>query len=1150
MNTTRQYGTKLMTRFALSHAICMLGALGGPFVLTTTLLAADVNSAGHAELAFDFDSPSPLETHLSGAETAQVFGDVRIVDFDSEKDADVGQNRALEIDKPGSYVRIGDPGDASPLDFDVGDKITISAAVQLSAIKDGANLYLIGKGRTYETGPKENHNYALRLTGASGNRAKISFLFSTTNPQGNKLQYHRWTSKQSFAANEKWHDLTVSYIYGVADSLQGEIDGQIVDGDWDMAGATGLPPTIDNDSVWIGSARAGDPANSFTGRLDNISIQRLKLSQEELADLRRVKPPLWPSNVDPGSVTVSLFESLPGYTSFSKSAPEEAFRFTIPSMALHRLPLKYLDGGIRDHWQGPLLVRLYSEVSLPTGKLELLIRAPGLSRLWIGDAEVLSTKAKRMNPDAHQPFIVYDVDVPWLRPPHVGDHESRVQFNSPGGSQRVVFELIAGSKDHRCEVGESLVAFRFENQQFAILSPSKISPWPLLVDAEFESMRKTLDAQLDHLDRQLLLETSQLEDRFWESRHELARNLISSLPELAVVEKLPSSDGASAVIDHLLWSEAVENCDARQRQVLDNMTSSELNNELFYRRASLDSRGVPPSLEELKTLQTTASSKEVQRAKAIDLFLEDDRWADHWTSYWQDKLAENPNILKPSLNNTGPFRYWIHDSLLINKPMDRFVTELIRMQGSRYAGGPAGFEMATENDVPAAEKAHVIASAFMATNMKCARCHDAPYHPWTQRDLFSLGAMLSQSPIKVPATSSVPKEFFERKGNDSAIEVTLFPDEIVEPGWPSLPFQDADCGPTTLNGQYLEDDRIAGSSREQLAAMLTRAENQRFAKVIVNRVWTRMFGWGLVNSTDDWYEADFDHPQLLSFLAKEFVLSGYDLKQLVRIIMNSQSYQRQAIDETSVDRALAHIAPWQRRMSAEQIVDSLHQVVGVPLQTEPLTFDPESTQQMKNFLNLGAATRAWELTSLANERDRPSLSLPRAAAVCECLEAFGWNAARPAPIAHREAEANMVGPGVLANGSMTGWITRMTEESSLTKLALEASDVGDFVDELFLMLLNRSPTQGEQAVFVETLAPGFDARVETPRDTEVQPPVHRGFVTWSNHFDVQANTLMREIEHEVAAGPVPTQRISANWRERAEDAAWAILNAPEFILIP
>ncbi|MEY5012277.1 MAG: hypothetical protein RLZZ253_3416 [Verrucomicrobiota bacterium] len=126
--------------------------------------------------------------------------------------------------------------------------------------------------------------------------------------------------------------------------------------------------------------------------------------------------------------------------------------------------------------------------------------------------------------------------------------------------------------------------------------------------------------------------------------------------------------------------------------------------------------------------------------------------------YWQDVLAENPNILNPTLNNTGPFRWWIHESLVDRKPADLMVTELLRMKGSERFGGPAGFGVASQNDVPMAAKGTVVAAAFLGVEMKCARCHDAPAHASKQEHLFQLAALLANKPLTVPKTSSVPMD--------------------------------------------------------------------------------------------------------------------------------------------------------------------------------------------------------------------------------------------------------------------------------------------------------------------------------------------------------------------------------------------------------
>ena len=152
-----------------------------------------------------------------------------------------------------------------------------------------------------------------------------------------------------------------------------------------------------------------------------------------------------------------------------------------------------------------------------------------------------------------------------------------------------------------------------------------------------------------------------------------------------------------------------------------NFDPTPLSNDLtFLRRVSLDTIGVPPSETEIKSF--LKADPKTRRSKVIDRLLADPRWADHWMGYWQDVLAENPNIINPTLNNTGPFRWWIYESLLDNKPADLFVTELLRMEGSDRFGGPRGFGTASQNDVPMAAKGIIVSSAFLGVEMKCARC--------------------------------------------------------------------------------------------------------------------------------------------------------------------------------------------------------------------------------------------------------------------------------------------------------------------------------------------------------------------------------------------------------------------------------------------
>ncbi len=140
--------------------------------------------------------------------------------------------------------------------------------------------------------------------------------------------------------------------------------------------------------------------------------------------------------------------------------------------------------------------------------------------------------------------------------------------------------------------------------------------------------------------------------------------------------------------------------------------------QAFIRRVFLDLVGVPPTANQVVAFVRDRS--ENKRARLVDQLLDDPRYADHWVSYWQDLLAENPTLLNLSLNSTGPFRWFLHDALRDHKPLDRMITELIELRGSAFEGGSAGFGVAAENDAPYAAKGHILASAFLGIELQCA----------------------------------------------------------------------------------------------------------------------------------------------------------------------------------------------------------------------------------------------------------------------------------------------------------------------------------------------------------------------------------------------------------------------------------------------
>jgi hypothetical protein len=560
----------------------------------------------------------------------------------------------------------------------------------------------------------------------------------------------------------------------------------------------------------------------------------------------------------------------------------------------------------------------------------------------------------------------------------------------------------------------------------------------------------------------------------------------------------------------------------------------------FLRRLTFDTVGVPPSRAEIDAFQADRSP--ARRARVIDRLLADPRAADHGMGYWQDVLAENPNILNPTLNNSGPFRWWLLESLQDRKALDLLVTELVRLGGSAKDGGPAGFGIASQNDVPLAAKATVLTTAFLGVETKCARCHDSPAHRSRQEQVFGLAAMLETKGIKVPATSSVPLAKLREGGRKPLIEVTLEPGTTVPPHWPFPEFV-----PENLADELAEDP---ANPRDRLAALLTAPQNERFAQVMANRLWARVMGRGLVDQPWDWERSRVSHPELLRWLGRELVRSGYAADHLLRLIFNSHAYQRQ-VDPALPRPSPLFAAPATRRLTAEQIVDGAFAAVGKPFRTEEASLDIDSIRETTNSVSLGQPRRAWMLTSTSNERDRPSLALPRIQAVCDVLAAFGWRSSRPDPLTDRESAANTLQPAILGNGTVGTWLTTLSEDHEVTALALTAESPEALVDALFLRLLTRPPSAGERERFASLLRPGFASRLRTPPSpAAVGPRRPAYYVSWSNHLDADA-TRVRQAE-EVAArrGDAPTARLQEDWRRRAEDVLWALINSPEFIFTP
>lgn len=1051
-------------------------------------------------------------------------------------------NRAVTFEKPAS-LRYDDPGANSPYDFAAGDAITLEAWVDPSKLANGQQVYVIGKGRTNNSGfGADNHNWSLRLVGKDG-ACHISFLFrDADNRKGVQEDWHRWTSEAGFAPNSGWHHVAVSYQFGRGDSVRGYIDGRGSKGKWDYGGQTNEAPVVDDDQIWIGSASGNNAGNSFSGSIDEIAIYRTALSAERIAARWKVvqaKPYITSVPIPERQVLVEVLEGIPDQWNWDFVPPTPSERFTQQDLAFVELPRKYNPHGVIDDRSSPFVLWAHATVDWPVGKQRILLRSRSGARLYIDDQLIVENPFQSNKTDGHNAYVPVESHVsPNIRPLQPGDHEEVREVDLPAGQHRLRLEVVVGGKKRRPELGETSVSMApagtadfwvigFGNETSTANSRNQtasadrsgnaatLGNFPL-TDAGWTAWEFSTRDKLLASNQSRRLAAAAEYAKYWQRRHDWARAQVGQASSLPY-------DSIDGYINAKLANENVA-----ANPICDDYA--------FIRRIYLDIIGVTPSAQQVQ--EFVADTNPHKRSRVIDELLKNRGWADNWVGYWQDVLAENPNIVNPTLNNTGPFRWWIYEALLDNKPLDRFATELILMEGSTRYGGTAGFAVASENDAPLAAKAQNIGLAFLAFDMRCARCHDAPSHDFSQEDLFNLAAMLHRGEQTLPKSSTIP-------GDDKAhaslmVKVSLKPGQKIAPRWPfEGDFQ------TEVPRDLLTDPH---DPREELALRITSPRNPRFAKVFVNRLWQRYMGLGIVEPVDDWETAQPSHPELLEWLARELITHDYDAQHIARLIFNAAAYQRQPTADPEKARLLA--APLRRRMTAEQVLDSLLATAGKEAHTEEITVDSDGGRLETGSLHLGLPTRAWRFATMGNERDRPSLSLPGAQTAVTLLESFGWRATRQDPLTYREKEPTVLQPAILANGVFAKRAAQLSEDSAFVTMALAAETPADFVEVAFRQILSRPPTESERDVFVSLLADDFSSRKTGAKAGPVPGWPARDGVNWSNHLQTRSNEIRIARQREFEKGDPPTTQLSANWRERAEDLVWTLVNSPEYVWLP
>ncbi|MCA9076136.1 MAG: DUF1553 domain-containing protein [Planctomycetaceae bacterium] len=455
----------------------------------------------------------------------------------------------------------------------------------------------------------------------------------------------------------------------------------------------------------------------------------------------------------------------------------------------------------------------------------------------------------------------------------------------------------------------------------------------------------------------------------------------------------------------------------------------------FVRRAYVDTIGALPTAAETRTfLSDTAEDK---RDKLIDELLERPEFVDYWAYRWSDVLMLNGNLLRPEALKA--YYEWIHQRVEEDTPWDAFVRELLTSTGHSFEYGATNFFSINQDPETMTENA---CQAFLGLSIGCAKCHNHPLEKWTNDQYYAMANLFSR----------VRAKGWGGDGRSGDGKRTLY---VVETGELTQPRTGKPQPPTPLDGEPIAYDDPT-DRREYLADWMTSPENPYFARSITNRVWANFFGVGLVEQVDDMRASNpASNEELLSAAANYLVEEQFNLKSLMRLILQSNAYQRSSQPlPGNAEESRFYSRYYPRRMLAEVMHDALVQVTEVPTTFDQIAY-AGSDRQETNFYPLG--TKAIQLYDSAVEN--------------YFLQAFGRNQRRITCECERTDEPSMVQVLHLSNGDTINQKLQADSSRAEKLLQLRRSGMSDeaLLDEIYLACLSRFPTETERTELLDML---------------------------------------------------------------------------------
>jgi mono/diheme cytochrome c family protein len=445
-----------------------------------------------------------------------------------------------------------------------------------------------------------------------------------------------------------------------------------------------------------------------------------------------------------------------------------------------------------------------------------------------------------------------------------------------------------------------------------------------------------------------------------------------------------------------------------------------VSDRLFARRAYLDIWGLLPSPDQLAVFVNSPDT--AKRNRLVETLLNDNHnYAEHWISFWNDLLRNDEGVSYAGTRKS--ITPWLYQALSGNMSYNRFVSKLL---DPAQRGDPDGFLLGVNwrgdinaSQTPLMQAAQNSAQVFLGINLKCNSCHDSFISKWKLKDAYALAAFFA---------------------DDEQLELVRCDNKTGQ--FTSAKFLYSELATS-------EPLTTPAARKSAVAHMFTDAQNGRMPRTIVNRVWARLLGRGLVADVDD-MDGEPWSPELLDWLASDFAEHGYDLKHLIATIMTSQAYQLPAVHRSSKEiKDYVFQGPEVRRMTAEEFADALSAVTG----EWPVYVPPQSTH--------GVYSRQWRMPSspltrglgrpirdqVYTERDQDATTLQELELVNG--ETLRHNLARGAK--HMLDQLPPAPPNLFDSGRVTSKpVTVNIDVSDVRELRLLTTDQGSYSPERVL----------------------------------------------------------------------------------------------------